>query len=190
MVAEFTKAYQEEVNRLVQEAGGQQAEIEGIRLLCLTGCRLNEILCLEWRAIDFLNRRLMLDQHKTDKKGTKAVPLNTDALEVLTKLPRIDGNPFVIPGRDGIGHLINLQKPWKRLCKAAELENMRIHDLRHSFASTAASAGVPLQVLGGILGHSSPQTTARYAHLWQDPVRHAAELVGSKISEARNGGGK
>lgn len=161
-----------------------------IRLLCLTGCRLGEILCLVWASVDFPNRRLMLEQHKTDKKGAKAVPLNTDAMEVLTKLPRIDGNPFVIIGRDGIGHLVNLQKPWKRLCKAAKLENMRIHDLRHSFASTAASAGVPLQVLGGILGHSSPQTTARYAHLWQDPVRQAAELVGSKISEARNGGEK
>lgn len=161
-----------------------------IRLLCLTGCRLNEILQLQWSAVDLPNRRLMLEQHKTDKKGAKAVPLNSEAAEIMSTLAKIDGNLYVIVGRDGTGHLVNLQKPWKRLCKAANLENMRIHDLRHSFASTAASAGVPLQVLGGILGHSSPQTTARYAHLWQDPVRNAAELVGSKISEARQGGNK
>jgi integrase len=161
-----------------------------IRLLCLTGCRLNEILQLQWSSVDIPNRRLMLEQHKTDKKGARAVPLNSEAADILSRLPKFDGNPYVIVGRDGTAHLVNLQKPWKRLCKAADLENMRIHDLRHSFASTAASAGVPLQVLGGILGHSSPQTTARYAHLWQDPVRNAAELVGSKITEARQGGNK
>ncbi|MEW5994910.1 MAG: tyrosine-type recombinase/integrase, partial [Candidatus Zixiibacteriota bacterium] len=146
-----------------------------IRLLCLTGCRLNEILGLEWQAVDLANRRLMLEKHKTDKRGAKFIPLNAATLKLLEALPRLPDNPYVIAGKNERSHLINLQKPWGRVRKHAGIEDVRIHDLRHSFASTAASAGVPLQIVGGLLGHSSPQTTARYSHLWQDPLARASE---------------
>lgn len=156
-----------------------------IRLLCLTGCRLNEILALEWQSVDLANKRLLLERHKTDRHGIKAIPLNSAALKLLTELPQQDGNPFVIGGKNDGAHLINLQKPWNRIRKDAGLDDVRIHDLRHSFASTAASAGVPLQIVGGLLGHSSQQTTARYAHLWQDPLARASETIGAIIEETR-----
>ena len=158
-----------------------------IRLLILTGCRLGEILGLEWRQVDLINNRLLLDRHKTDNKGVKAVPLNQLAQKVLHELPRIDGNPYVIVGRNDTNHLVNLQKPWRLVRKEAGLEDVRIHDLRHSFASAAAAAGVPLQIIGGLLGHSSQQTTARYAHLSQAPIDQAAEVVGLVLEQNHNG---
>jgi len=156
-----------------------------IRLLILTGCRLGEILNLQWRMVDLANCRLLLDEHKTDAKGIKAVPLNNLARQVLEKLTRSDESPYVILGKDGVSPMVNLQKPWKRVREEARLHNVRIHDLRHSFASAAASAGVPLQIIGGLLGHSSPQTTARYAHLSQAPVDQAATLVGEILENNR-----
>jgi integrase len=181
----------EEFKRLFASLDEQEAmkvigthQAAAIRLLCLTGCRLNEILELEWRSVDLANRRLLLERHKTDKHGAKAIPLNSAAIKLLEALPQEDeDNPFVITGKNERSHLINLQKPWNRVRKHAKLDDVRIHDLRHSFASTAASAGVPLQILGGLLGHSSPQTTARYAHLWQDPLAKASETIGTIIEE-------
>lgn len=106
------------------------------------------------------------------------------ALKLLETLPReSEDNPFVIAGKNDLSHLINLQKPWNRVRAHAKLDDVRIHDLRHSFAGTAASAGVPLQIVGGLLGHSSPQTTARYAHLWLDPLAKATETIGTIIKE-------
>jgi integrase len=165
----------------LQVIGPYQAA--AIRLLCLTGCRLNEILALEWRSVDLANRRLLLEHHKTDRHGIKAIPLNGSAIKLLEGLPRQDGHPYVIHGKIDGTHLINLQKPWNRVRKDAGLDDVRIHDLRHSFASAAASAGVPLQIVGGLLGHSSQQTTARYAHLWQDPLAQASEKIGMIIEE-------
>lgn len=155
-----------------------------VRLLVMTGCRLGEILSLQWSAVDFANRRLLLENHKTDRKGAKAIPLNRAALSVLQNVPRQKDNPYVIAGREPNTHLVNLQKPWKRIRERAGLQDVRLHDLRHSFASAAASAGIPLQIIGGMLGHSSPQTTARYAHLSQDPILRACELVGEHIQNA------
>jgi len=160
-----------------------------IRLLTLTGCRLSEILTLKWTSVNFVNNRLLLENHKTDRKGAKAIPLNNAAKTILQNLPRIPDNVFVIVGKNNEGHLVNLQKPWGRVRKTAGFEDVRLHDLRHSFASAAASAGIPLQIIGGMLGHSSPQTTARYAHLSQDPVHQASEVVGTLIGKTFTGDG-
>ncbi|WP_417832555.1 tyrosine-type recombinase/integrase [Terasakiella sp.] len=156
-----------------------------ISLLMLTGCRLSEILTLEWRMVDLVHNRLLLDRHKTDRKGVKAVPLNKLAQHILRNLPRVMDNPYVIVGKEAGRPLINLQKPWRRVRKAAGLDDVRLHDLRHSFASAAAAAGVPLQVIGGLLGHSSQQTTARYAHLSQAPIDQAAMVVGALLEQSR-----
>lgn len=156
-----------------------------ISLLMLTGCRLSEILTLEWRMVDLIHNRLLLDRHKTDRKGVKAIPLNKLAQHILRNLPRITDNPYVIVGKEAGCPLVNLQKPWRRVRKAAGLDDVRLHDLRHSYASAAAAAGVPLQVIGGLLGHSSQQTTARYAHLSQAPIDQAAMIVGALLEQSR-----
>ncbi len=156
-----------------------------IRLLALTGCRLGEILELEWARVDVGRRQLLIERHKTDRRGAKVIPLNAAAAGVLEGGARIDGNPYVIVGKDGLGHLVNLQKPWGRVLKHAELPGVRIHDLRHSFASFAVSAGLSLPLIGGLLGHGSPQSTARYAHLAADPLRAATERVAELIPVSR-----
>lgn len=153
-------------------------EAAAIRLLIFTGCRLSEITTLEWDSVDLANPRIVLERHKTDQHGAKIIPLNAPALRVLTDLPRVDDNPYVIVGQKTGKYLINLQKPWRRVRKAAGLDDVRIHDLRHSFASFAIGAGVPLALIGGLLGHRSVQTTARYAHLANDPLKHATNVVG------------
>lgn len=152
-----------------------------IRLLALTGCRRGEILQLTWDNFDLRNRRLTFFKHKTDHQGIKSVPLNDEAFDILQSLPRKNDNPFVIAGRKPGARLINLRKPWLRVIEVAGLEDLRLHDLRHSFASAAASAGVPIQIVGALLGHASPQSTARYAHLYDDPLRNASRLTGSII---------
>jgi integrase len=153
-------------------------EAAAIRLLIFTGCRLSEITTLEWDSVDLVNARIVLERHKTDQHGAKIIPLNAPALGILTDLPRVDDNPYVIVGQRTGQYLINLQRPWRRVRKAAGLDDVRIHDLRHSFASVAIGAGVPLALIGGLLGHRSVQTTARYAHLANDPLTQATNVIG------------
>ncbi len=102
-------------------------------------------------------------------------------------MPRLEGNPYVICGENPGQHLVNLEKPWRRIRKAAGLGDVRLHDLHHSFASVAASGGQSLVVIGKMLGHSQPQTTARYAHLADDPVKAATDAVGRHIAAAMEG---
>jgi integrase len=118
------------------------------------------------------------------KTGAKTLYLNAPALAVLNELPRVDGNPFVIVGERKGARLVNLQKPWRRIREAAGLDDVRLHDLRHSFASVAAAGGMSLPIIGALLGHSQPQTTARYAHLAADPLRAASEAVAGEIFSA------
>jgi len=153
-----------------------------IRLLIFTGCRLGEILALEWTSVDLTKGRFVFEKHKTDQYGTKIIPLNTPAHDLLASLSRQDGNPYVIVGEVPGKHLVNLQKPWGRIRALAGLDDVRIHDLRHSFASFAVGAGLSLPIIGGLLGHKSVQTTARYAHLAHDPLKQASDLVGTVIT--------
>jgi integrase len=164
-----------------QNESASQFVIAAIRLLILTGARLSEILTLQWPHVEFEHSLLRLPDSKT---GQKVVYLNAPALQVLTELPRIEGNPFVICGKLAGARLINLQKPWRRIRKAAGLADVRIHDLRHSFASVAAGSGQSLPVIGALLGHSQPQTTARYAHLSADPLRTASDAVGERLANS------
>jgi integrase len=161
-----------------QDGSLDQYGASAIRLLVLTGARLSEILTLRWSEVDFAGQCLRLEDSKT---GAKSVYLNPAAVEVLTSLPRLEGNPFVICGRREGMHLVNLQKPWRRVREAAELPDVRLHDNRHSFASFAVASGMSLPLIGALLGHSQPQTTARYAHLADDPLKAAVTLVGEKL---------
>lgn len=152
--------------------------IAAIRLLLLTGCRKNEICTLQWPHVDLQSGTLNLPDSKT---GAKRVRLNSAAVEVLAAIPQLPGNPFVIVGERPGQPLVGLQRIWERIRREAQLEDVRLHDLRHNFASQAISMGVPLPVIGALLGHKSLQATSRYAHLADDPIRAASERVGQSI---------
>jgi integrase len=155
--------------------------VAAIRLLILTGARLREILHARLAQIDFERGILFLSDSKT---GRKPIYLNAPALEVLASLPRIEGNPHIIPGAKEGQPRHDLKKPWDAVCKAAGLAGLRLHDLRHSHASVGAGAGLSLPLIGKLLGHSQAATTQRYAHLANDPVRAASETIGATIKAA------
>ena len=151
----------------------------GLRLLMLTGCRRNEILTLRWEDVDLEHDEIRLRDAKT---GARAVPLSPTARQVLTSLIRQPENPWVIFGRGRGARLSNLNATWGVVRKNAGLEDVRIHDLRHSFASRALSLGESLPMIGKLLGHRKVQTTARYAHLARDSVKAAAEQIGASLA--------
>jgi integrase len=164
-----------------EQAGSPPAAIAAIRLLILTGARKTEVLTLEWRWVNFERTLIELPDSKT---GAKAIYLSAPAIGLLASLPRIVGNPFVLPGDRAGAHIVNIEKTWRRVRKAAGLEDVRLHDLRHSFASVGVSAGFSLPLIGALLGHTEMSATARYAHLGADPVRQANEAIGARIAAA------
>ena len=164
-----------------EEQNADPYVIAAIRLLLFTGARLSEILTLRWTYVDTHRRALNLPDSKS---GAKAIPLNQPALDVLEGLPRLQGNPFVLVGRVDGKHLVNLQKPWRAIRKAAGLDDVRIHDLRHSFASISVGLGGTLPVIGRVLGHSQPVTTARYAHVADKVAAELVEATGALIGQA------
>lgn len=152
--------------------------VAAVRLLLFTGARLNEIVSARWDWIDTKQGTLRLPDSKT---GAKTVYLNAPALAVLEALPRVDGNPFIIVGDKKGEHLVNMQKPWRAIRKAAGIPDVRLHDLRHTFASVGVTGGGSLPIVGALLGHSQPQTTDRYSHLSNDPLRAASEAIALRI---------
>ena len=149
-----------------------------IRLLVLTGCRRNEILGLRWEDLDLQAGEMRLADSKT---GGRVVPLPPPAVKVLEELSRTPGNPWVFPGRKkGTGQR-NINESWERVRKRAGLDGVRLHDLRHSYASRALALGESLSMIGELLGHRKVQTTARYAHLARDSVRASTARVAESI---------
>lgn len=152
------------------------------RLLILTGCRAGEIVGLQWPQVDFKTGAVSLLDGKT---GDRKVPMNAPTRLILAKLRTNRGkSPWVIQGRRPGRNLVSYTRPWQRICDEAELDDVRVHDLRHSNASVGAAAGLSLPIIGALLGHASPVTTARYAHLSDDPVRKASDLIGQRIATA------
>ncbi|MDO5622912.1 MAG: tyrosine-type recombinase/integrase [Paracoccus sp. (in: a-proteobacteria)] len=151
------------------EADGSESSyaIAAFRLLLLTGCRLSEIQKLQWKHVDLDHTQINRPDSKT---GKRAIHLGNAAVEQLANLRPVAGNPYVIVGKVKGRHLTDLQRPWRRIRKAAGLDDVRIHDLRHTFASGGLLVGESLPVIGKLLGHTQVQTTARYAHLAADPV--------------------
>jgi integrase len=153
------------------------------RLLILTGARLREILHLKWEHLDLQRGLLLLPDSKT---GKKAIVLNAPALDILANLPRV--GTYVIAGQaagtDNDKPRADLNRPWRAIVKRAGLNGLRIHDLRHTHASVGAGLGLGLPIIGKLLGHTQPSTTARYAHLDTDPVRRASEHIGSQLAAA------
>lgn len=170
-----------EVLREMEDEGVElPSAIAAVRLLILTGCRLGEIMTLKWEYVDFAGKALRLPDSKT---GAKVVHLGQPAVEVLQKIERVEKNPWVIVGTKPGARLSDLQPFWQRVRARAGLKDVRIHDLRHTFASTAVAAGQGLPMIGKLLGHTQVQTTARYAHLAADPVKDAAERVASSLAQ-------
>ena len=163
------------------EAEGRMSgsAVAAFRLLMLTGCRRSEILTLQWEDVDLEARELRLRDAKT---GDRSVALSPAARKVLGALPRLPDNPWVITGPGAGSHLSNLNSPWLVVRRRAGLEDVRIHDLRHSFASRALALGESLTMIGKLLGHRQVQTTARYAHLERESVKTSAARVAESIA--------
>jgi integrase len=174
--------------RDVEEQGSEsQSAVNAIRLLMLTGCRLGEIMTLKWAYVDIKARELRLPDSKT---GAKTVHFGTVATDVLESVTKLEDNPYVITGKNPGCRLNDLQHPWRRIRAQAGLDDVRIHDLRHSYASGALALGEGLPMIGKLLGHTQVQTTARYAHLANDPVKSAAGRVSDTIGAAMLGKGE
>jgi integrase len=173
-----------------------QHAVGALRLLILTGARLKEILTAKWDYVNWERGLLLLPDSKT---GKKTIYLSSAALAVLNALPQLKDNPYIIPGtgrrpkggtqeeKPEPAPRHDIKRPWAMVSRAAGLEGVRIHDLRHSFAAVGAGASLGLPIVGKLLGHSQPATTARYAHLDADPMRRAANLIGNQISAALSG---
>ena len=178
--AEFSR-----LGRVLDEAVDSGAApltaVTAIRLLMLTGCRKSEILTLRWSDVDLDAGELRLADSKT---GPRAVQLPPTAVELLEALPRRKDSSWVFPGNDRDGRYSGggLDHAWRTVRAAAGLEDVRMHDLRHSFASRALALGETLPVIGKLLGHSDIETTARYAHLARDSIHEAAERIADSIA--------
>lgn len=162
-------------------AGDNPAGVTIIRLLIFTGARKGEIEQLKWSEVDFEHRVLRLADSKT---GQKILPLNSGALALLAECPRHEGSDFVFPAQKGRGHYVGTPKVWRRIRVAAGLPDVRLHDLRHSFASLAVSMGASLPMIGALLGHKNSVTTQRYAHLSDEPIRAVSDGVSKRIDDA------
>lgn len=161
--------------------GENRFALNAIRLLMLTGARKSEVLTLKWDWVDTTHSVLRLPDSKT---GSKVIHLAPPAIALLGQLERIEGNDHVFPSARSSGHLVGLQRIWNRVRAGAGLEDVRLHDLRHSFASVGAAGGDALLVIQKLLGHSQARTTQRYAHLSDDPVRASASRIAAQIDAA------
>jgi integrase len=161
----------------------QAADI--ISLLMLTGARSKEVFSMMWSQVD-LDKGVWVKPIATTKTAREhRVPLSEDACEIIARQKRTA--LFVFPGDGRLGHRESVRKPWLKVCQRAGLEDVRIHDLRHSFASLLASSGLSLPIIGEMLGHTQSTTTHRYAHLMDEPLRAAAELAAAGIRKPRPG---
>jgi integrase len=162
-----------------------QSSANVIRLLLLTGARRGEVLGATWDQFDLTAATWVKPSAHTKQKKLHRVPLSAPTRQLLADMQAKAEGPALFPGRRGNERQMDLKRFWASVCKAAQLTSVRMHDLRHTYASYLASSGLSLPVIGALLGHSSPTTTQRYAHLLDEPLRVAAERVGTIVSGAR-----
>lgn len=152
-----------------------------IKVLMLTGARKGEIEHLQWREIDFAGGYLRLEDSKT---GQKEIPVGPEVLELLGRTVRIEGERYVFPSLKTPGQpYVGTKKAWEHIRERAGMPDLRLHDLRHTFASLAVSQGASLPMIGKLLGHKDSKTTERYAHLHADPLRSLAANVTRAIRQ-------
>jgi integrase len=148
-------------------------------LYLLLGVRRDELLKAKWDDIDWDRKELKIPETKAGR--IHYVPLSAPALSILQELPEQKGNPYILPGEKPGHHLVNIEKIWQRVRKAAGVEDVRLHDLRRTLGSWLAQSGNSLHLIGRVLNHSNQSTTAIYARFAQDNVRAALEAHGNKI---------
>jgi integrase len=173
-----------ETLRTFEANGANPAALAIIRLLTFTGARKSEIAALKWSEVDLEHSCLRLSESKT---GAKVIPLGPPALAILARLKPVEGSPYVFPAEAADGAFQGTEKVWRKVRKAARLDGVRIHDLRHSFASMGLMTGDALPVIGKLLGHADVKTTARYSHLADDPLREATKRISGTIAAAMRG---
>jgi integrase len=161
-----------------------------VRMLLLTGARRGEVLSAKWADIDLTKGVWSKPAASTKQQQNHTVPLSAPVRQLLSEIQaaqkakhRVLGT-YVFPGLGNTGHVVEIKKGWASICRSAGISGLRIHDLRHSFASQLASGGASLLLIGSLLGHSSPTTTHRYSHLFDDPLRKAVERVGATVTAA------
>jgi integrase len=172
----------EETQRLIASINVDENRVaaQAIMLLLLTGGRRNEITHAKWEYIDWAKRTLLVPISKTGRP--RSIALNGQALALLRSIAPVPGNPYIFPSPVTGRPSASLHFPWARIRERALLDDVRLHDLRHSFASFLVNKGISLYVVQGLLGHTQPRTTQRYAHLSQDTLLEAAEVVARVVS--------
>lgn len=169
-------------NALLSHPNRQSANI--VRFLMLTGARRGEVLNAEWNQFDLDRKAWIKPSSHTKQKKEHRVPLSDPAIEILETIrsEQDEDQLYVFPGKSGEQPVQDIKKFWASVCEQANIRDVRIHDLRHTYASILASQGMSLQVIGALLGHTQPSTTARYSHFYDDPLREATDRVGVAIS--------
>jgi integrase len=156
-----------------------ESALDALVLLLLTGARRDEVREMQWNQVQLDAASVLLEDSKT---GQKRLVLGKDAIELLKRRRESANSAFVFPGSDPAKPFRNLRRVWLRILKRASVEDARIHDLRHAFATTAIAAGAPLRLVGELLGHADHRMTLRYAHVADDAARAAADQTAGTIA--------
>jgi integrase len=171
------------------DAYNDQQTADIVRLLLLCGARLGEVVQARWADIDLEIGRWIKPSAHTKQRKQHVLPLSAAAVQLLRKvradIPR--DCPWVFPANDGIAHRVAIRNGWASICDMAKIENCRVHDLRHTHASILINQNYSLPIVGRLLGHTVPSTTARYAHLADDPLRRAVEDAANAITRKPSG---
>jgi integrase len=187
----------EEIAALIKALGEHpdQQAANIIRLLLLTGARRGEVLKARWDQFDLGAGVWIKPGATTKQKTSHRVPLSAPARQLLSEILAeadraaavvgAEWSPWVFPGRADGQPREGIKRPWAEICKAAKLKGVRVHDIRHSYASILASAGLSLPIIGQLLGHTQASTTHRYSHLFDDPLRAATERVGAIVDAGK-----
>jgi integrase len=162
-----------------------QKSANAIRLQLLTGARIGEVLSAQWQDFDLGRGVWVKPSHHTKQKRTEHLPLAKAAVALLEEIQEAQRNSsnFVFPGKSEIKPLVDLKKFWRTLVEDADIIDYRIHDNRHTHASQLVSSGMSLAIVGRLLGHTNPMTTQRYAHIADEPLRAAAEVMANKLNQ-------
>ena len=169
----------EEINRLlaVLDSFPYKNVSQALKIILFTGSRRGEVLGATWNQFNFEKKIWIKPLQKTKQRRTEYIPINDETLAVLMEMKKTRNGLFLFPSDSKEGHMLDFKSSWKNICKLAKLEDVRVHDLRHTYASLLVNNGISLSVIGRLLGHSNVSTTARYAHLNDETLRNASNII-------------